>query len=80
MHAKRLGGAYLDVFEQEPLPPESPLWDLENVLLTPHAGAASHGALRAMSRMAAQNVLDYFDGVLTPEHVFNHEALNRAGR
>lgn len=33
---KTIGAAALDVFEQEPLPPASPLWDMENVLISPH--------------------------------------------
>jgi phosphoglycerate dehydrogenase-like enzyme len=33
-----IAGALLDVTEQEPLPPESPLWDLDNVILCPHYG------------------------------------------
>lgn len=32
----KIGGAALDVFEEEPLPADSPLWDLENLLITPH--------------------------------------------
>ena len=36
-----LAGAGLDVFTDEPLPPESPYWDLDNVILTPHLGGAT---------------------------------------
>jgi phosphoglycerate dehydrogenase-like enzyme len=37
LRGKKLGGAALDVFEKEPLPAESCLWDLDNVLITPHS-------------------------------------------
>lgn len=37
LRSGRVGAAYLDVFEREPLTPESPLWSMENVLITPHA-------------------------------------------
>ena len=36
LRARRIAGAALDVFEHEPLPPESPLWALDNLLITPH--------------------------------------------
>lgn len=36
LESGKLGGAVLDVFETEPLPESSPLWDMENVLITPH--------------------------------------------
>jgi phosphoglycerate dehydrogenase-like enzyme len=36
LRTRRIAGAALDVFEREPLPPESPLWGLDNLLITPH--------------------------------------------
>lgn len=36
LRTRQIAGAALDVFEQEPLPPDSPLWDLDNLLITPH--------------------------------------------
>jgi phosphoglycerate dehydrogenase-like enzyme len=38
---KRLGGAALDVFPIEPLPASSPLWDMPNIILSPHIAGAS---------------------------------------
>jgi phosphoglycerate dehydrogenase-like enzyme len=43
LKAGEIAGAALDVYEQEPLPPEHPLWEMPNVLLTPHmAGYGPH--------------------------------------
>ncbi len=41
LRSGKIAGAALDVFEKEPLPPESPLWDLQNLLITPHIAGFS---------------------------------------
>jgi len=41
LERRAIAGAALDVAQQEPLPPESPLWSLDNVLITPHISAVS---------------------------------------
>jgi phosphoglycerate dehydrogenase-like enzyme len=40
---RRIAGAGLDVFETEPLPPESPLWALENLIISPHCSSVYEG-------------------------------------
>lgn len=52
LNCGRLSGAVLDVTEEEPLPPGSPLWNMEQVLLTPHNSYAGEGnAQRLWSRI-----------------------------
>jgi len=58
----RIAGAALDVFETEPLPLESPLWDLENVVLSPHASAVFDGWEEASFELFLDNLERYMDG------------------
>jgi phosphoglycerate dehydrogenase-like enzyme len=52
----RLAGAYLDVFAQEPLSPDSPLWDMPNVICTPHTAGFSDAILQRMAEKFLENV------------------------
>ena len=56
LRSGHLGGAYLDVFETEPLPAESPLWSMPNVLLTPHASDNIVGWPRRFAELFADNL------------------------
>jgi phosphoglycerate dehydrogenase-like enzyme len=56
---RRIRGAALDVFETEPLPPGSPLWGLDNLLLSPHCADNTPGWLEAAMRAFLGN-LDRF--------------------
>lgn len=52
----RLAGAYLDVFEREPLDAASPLWDLPNVILSPHTASHSQGQNEAIFDIFLDNL------------------------
>ena len=52
----RIGGAYLDVFAQEPLPAESPLWNLPNVIVSPHNSGVAAGNDERVYRMFIANL------------------------
>lgn len=56
LRSGHLRGAYLDVFEVEPLPLGSPLWGMENVLITPHAADAVHDWPRRFAEFFAANL------------------------
>jgi D-3-phosphoglycerate dehydrogenase len=55
----KVAGAALDVFEQEPTPPENPLLALDEVITTPHLGASTAEAQLGVATMIAEQVLDY---------------------
>ena len=56
LRSGHLGGAYLDVFETEPLPAESPLWEMRNVIITPHASDNIVGWPRRFAELFADNL------------------------
>jgi phosphoglycerate dehydrogenase-like enzyme len=58
----RIAGAALDVFDQEPLPPESPLWDLENLLITPHTGGMTEKMWDRHYALFADNLQRFLAG------------------
>lgn len=66
----RLGGAGLDVYEVEPLPPDSPLRAFDNVFLTPHTGGLTTEAEARLLEMCGANLRRVLDG-LEPFNVVN---------
>lgn len=54
----RLGGAVLDVFEEEPLNPENPLWDMDNAIVTPHNSFVGEGNSQRLADVILSNLKD----------------------
>lgn len=62
----RIAGAGLDVFETEPLPPHSPLWQMENCLITPHTAAQSPQYMSRATDLFCRNLDAYIKGEPLP--------------
>ncbi|WP_295518751.1 D-glycerate dehydrogenase [uncultured Pseudomonas sp.] len=72
----RLRGAGLDVFDREPVAPDSPLLQLSNVVPTPHLGSATHETREAMARCAVDNLLAALSGQ-RPANLVNPQVWRR---
>lgn len=71
----QIRAAGLDVFEQEPVNPDSPLLKMDNVVATPHMGSATHETREAMARCAVDNLLAALAGE-RPKDLVNPAAWN----
>ena len=73
LHAGRPGMAALDVFTEEPLPPDSPLLRIPTVLATPHLGYVEQDSYETYFRAAFENVVNFAAG--KPTNILNPEVL-----
>ncbi len=62
----RLAAAGLDVFPQEPLPPDHPITKLDNVVLAPHIGSATWETRTRMADLVAENLIAFYKGQVPP--------------
>jgi D-3-phosphoglycerate dehydrogenase / 2-oxoglutarate reductase len=72
---KRIAGAALDVFDQEPTPTDNPLLKLDNFIAAPHVAGVTREAVERMAIVAVQNILSVIDGKPNRENVVNKEVL-----
>lgn len=62
LRANSFAGAALDVFAREPLPADSPFWDLENVIVTPHSSSDIVGWEQRVTQLFMDNLRRWHDG------------------
>jgi D-3-phosphoglycerate dehydrogenase len=70
-----IAGAGIDPFVVEPAPVDTPLFELDNIIVSPHSAGVTMESVHRMGYWAAKNVVDCFDGKLNPDNVINKEVL-----
>jgi D-3-phosphoglycerate dehydrogenase len=78
LQKKRIAGAGLDVFEQEPLGKDSPLKELDNVILTPHTAALTRECVIRLAVEATQAAIDVLSGKKPSEGIVNPEVFKQS--
>ena len=73
---RSIAGAAMDVFEAQPLPPNSPLRSLDNIVLTPHLGGATEETVERHSEMMSTDLLRFLRGE-RPINLVNPDAWNQ---
>lgn len=76
LEAGRLAAAGLDVFEDEPPAPDTPLFAMDQVVLSPHIAGLTAECAERMAVSSVQNVLDFFAGDIDPALVVNGGHVN----
>jgi D-3-phosphoglycerate dehydrogenase len=76
LNAGNLGGAGLDVFEDEPPKADNPLLACDKAILTPHAAALTQECVVRMAVLGAQRVIDMMNGFV-PDNIANPEVLKQ---
>jgi D-3-phosphoglycerate dehydrogenase len=77
LREKRIAGAGLDVFAREPLEKDSPLKELDNVILTPHTAALTRECVVRLAMEAVRTAIDVLSGKRPSEGIVNPEVLTQ---
>ncbi|MCJ8014390.1 D-2-hydroxyacid dehydrogenase [Paenibacillus sp. KQZ6P-2] len=75
LNSGHISGAGLDVFEEEPLPAEHPLWEMEQVIITPHVAGSTDRYTERVVDIFTENVRAYAQGQKPPHNLVDYKRM-----
>lgn len=75
LRSGQISGAGLDVFEQEPLPADNPLWEMDQVIITPHVAGSNDRYTERVVDIFTENVKAYAAGQKPPRNLVDYERM-----